>query len=480
LPSLVDEIESKRDACHDKLVKLGRPRLTPYDQQLFLLGISESFQRLVKSATDGDWNDLFFKETESDNGYHRRLRAVIQNSNDNFAKTLTRNGQLRHIGDSSIAPPQNAIHTTRDEFLEHVEAKMRMSRGRELPGLFDPMIIANLFRDQASPWERLVRDHVDSTWKACKVFLQHLIVHITDPGTSTALLQKIIGPAMENISMALKAKTDDVLKTHQAIHPITYNHHYTETVQKIRADRKRNECASAVKRFFNVSTLGPCDLFITNVDLSSLVDTIIGDTTEPDMNRFAASDVSDHMEAYYKVAMKRFIDNVAVEVIEVGLVSALIDILSPVKVHMMKAELVAHIAGESEENQTYREQLNRQLEVLGKGAEICKQFAFVKIRADSVPVTDEVSNNHRNRMIHNKGIGPHFENPASQISETVAYEENTGEESFPLDETVPESSVCDSEPKTAEMSDPWVSFSVLKEKKKKKKGKKHKADEELV
>ncbi|KAJ0100740.1 hypothetical protein J7T55_005246 [Diaporthe amygdali] len=39
---------------------------------------------------------------------------------------------------------------------------------------------------------------------------------------------------------------------------------------------------------------------------------------------------------------------------------------------------------------------------------------------------------------------------------------------------------CDSEPKTAEMSDPWVSFSVLKEKKKKKKGKKHKADEELV
>jgi len=77
--------------------------------------------------------------------------------------------------------------------------------------------------------------------------------------------------------------------------------------------------------------------------------------------------------------MKRFIDDVAVEVIELGLVSALADILSPVKVYKMEAELVAQIAGESEDSQTYREQLNRQLEVLGKGAEICKQFAFVKI-----------------------------------------------------------------------------------------------------
>jgi sRNA-binding carbon storage regulator CsrA len=77
--------------------------------------------------------------------------------------------------------------------------------------------------------------------------------------------------------------------------------------------------------------------------------------------------------------MKRFIDDVAVEVIEVGLVSVLVDILSPVAVYQMETELVAQIAGESEDNQSHREQLNRQLDVLGKGAEICKQFAFVKI-----------------------------------------------------------------------------------------------------
>ena len=300
LPSLVEEIESKCSACRDKLAKLGQPRLTPYDQQLFLLGISESFQRLVKSATDGDWNDLFFNDTESDNGYQRLLRAVVQNNNDNFAKRLLTSGQRRHISDSGITALHTGIPITRDAFIEHIEAKMRSSRGRELPGLFDPMVIASLFRDQASPWERLVHDHVDSTWKACKVFLQYVIVHISDPATSTALLQKVIGPAMNNISVTLRAKTDDILKGHQEIHPITYNHYFTETIQKIRADRKRIECASVVKRFFNSPTLGPHELNST-VDLSSLVDSLAGGTTEPGMSRFTASEVLDHMEAYYKV-----------------------------------------------------------------------------------------------------------------------------------------------------------------------------------
>jgi hypothetical protein len=63
----------------------------------------------------------------------------------------------------------------------------------------------------------------------------------------------------------------------------------------------------------------------------------------------------------------------------VGLVSALVEILSPIKVYKMKAELVADIAGESDESQSHRVQLNKQLEVLGKGAEICKHFAFARI-----------------------------------------------------------------------------------------------------
>jgi hypothetical protein len=44
----------------------------------------------------------------------------------------------------------------------------------------------------------------------------------------------------------------------------------------------------------------------------------------------------------------------------------------------MPADLVTRIAGESEENHTKREQLNRQLDVLMKGSETCKRFIGVR------------------------------------------------------------------------------------------------------
>ncbi|KAI4088258.1 MAG: hypothetical protein LQ339_008737 [Xanthoria mediterranea] len=98
------------------------------------------------------------------------------------------------------------------------------------------------------------------------------------------------------------------------------------------------------------------------------------------MNRFACSEALDCMEAYYKVvALKRFIDDIAIEVIEAKLLSPLGDLFSPVYVSAMPPDLVTRIAGESEQNRTQREQLNKQLDVLVKGSETCKRFIGVRL-----------------------------------------------------------------------------------------------------
>lgn len=80
--------------------------------------------------------------------------------------------------------------------------------------------------------------------------------------------------------------------------------------------------------------------------------------------------------------MKRFIDDIAVKAIEVCLVSALVDVFSPMKVFKMPPELVTQIVGESEETTAMREQLNRQLLVLSKGAELCKEFVGVNFSGE--------------------------------------------------------------------------------------------------
>ena len=77
--------------------------------------------------------------------------------------------------------------------------------------------------------------------------------------------------------------------------------------------------------------------------------------------------------------MKRFIDDIANEVIEEKLISPLGGIFTPITVSTMSADLVTSLAGESEEGRAQREQLDKQLDVLKKGSETCQRFIGVRL-----------------------------------------------------------------------------------------------------
>jgi GTPase SAR1 family protein len=308
LPSLIDEIEIKSNACRNRLDKLGEPRATLAEQRLYLLHISQSFQSLVKAAVDGTYNDPFFENAKTEVGYQKRIRAVVQNLSLGFTEKMTRQGHYHEITDSKSTSRvgRGVLPITRDEFLDQVKDLMQRTRGRELPGTFNPMIVADLFLEQSTPWEAITQSHIDKVWKAVTEFLSLTATHIADAATSKALFQKIFEPALNQLLETLNAKTSELLTPHQKSHPITYNRYFTETYQKVRNERKRNEYSKVIKDFFGVSTLESSFYINQQKDLRQLLDNLV-QRTEPDMNRFACSEALDCMEAYYKVAYLSFI-----------------------------------------------------------------------------------------------------------------------------------------------------------------------------
>jgi len=301
LPSLVNEIKTKSKACHSRLDKLGEPRATLEEQRLYLLHISQSFHSLIKASVDGTYNDPFFEDAKSDLGYQKRIRAVVQNLNQDFAARISRRGHRREIVNSShdIVVERGVTATTREEFINHIQELMRRSKGRELPGTFNPMIVADLFREQSSPWEALTRSQIKNVWNAAKEFLGLTTTYVADEATSEALIQKILEPALDQILETLNEKTTELLTPHQKSHPITYNHYFTESLQKVRNEGSKNEYTRILQAFFGVSSLDSVH-FSGYRDLRPLVASL-GQRTEPDMNRFACSEALDCMEAYYKV-----------------------------------------------------------------------------------------------------------------------------------------------------------------------------------
>lgn len=74
------------------------------------------------------------------------------------------------------------------------------------------------------------------------------------------------------------------------------------------------------------------------------------------------------------MALKSFVDNVPVLVIEACLLKNLGAVFSPVVIMQMDGDLIRKIAAESQENQELRDVLTRKEAVLNSGLEICQRY----------------------------------------------------------------------------------------------------------
>lgn len=309
LPDLVDEIERSIQETGTALERLGSQRGTLDEQRVFLLKLSHSFHILVKDATDGTYGDSFFGDSRTKDGYSRRLRAVIQNLHLEYAEDMRVRGHRRYLVDDDQAVSQGSTDlrtqpevVLRSRFLGEISEALKRGRGRELPGMFNPLIVGDFFFEQAEPWEKLTKGHLRKIWDATRAFLDMVVSHLTDDITAEALLDEVVSPEMEKRWTELEAKLHELITPHQKGHPITYNHYFTETIQNMRHRRMEEEVSGRLSTLYGVKQITELEeLPARRFKTTSLI-TALSRRNEADMNLFASAEILDCMMAFYKVS----------------------------------------------------------------------------------------------------------------------------------------------------------------------------------
>lgn len=91
--------------------------------------------------------------------------------------------------------------------------------------------------------------------------------------------------------------------------------------------------------------------------------------------------------------MKLFMDNVPSLAIQAPIVRGIPSMLCPADVYSMTSEIVAKVAGESEEKTAHRAQLLHKRRTLETGSRICKQFAVrpshCKLPSNTLPMDSQ-------------------------------------------------------------------------------------------
>jgi hypothetical protein len=300
LPSVLEDIEAGIKQCKDKLARLGASRTSISEQRRYLFKASTGFSSLLKAAIDGQYTDVFFAGTRVAEAYPTRLRAVVQNTLSDFAEQMHREGHARNIHEHLHLNKNNDRYISRSDFIKEVQDPMKETRGRELPGTYNPLIVADLFSKQCKPWRNIVSSLSESVLGSAYVTVDSLLRYTMDEQTAGALLREVVVPSMEHLRKDLATKVEEILEPHLLGHPITYNHYLTENVQKAQAARHREELEKRLKCFFKKDELNQ-DATNHWFDMKALLETLTS-YMEPDMDKFLCSMATDMMQAYYKVS----------------------------------------------------------------------------------------------------------------------------------------------------------------------------------
>lgn len=312
LPSLMDDVQFNIQEYRKKLLKLRDSYDTSENQRQFLLKSSQAFQTICKAVIDGNYEHKFFGDPSADDEYSKRLRAVVQNLNLAFSELMRKKGHHRMIADVDIceAPasdPAEApsgdiqpLSMSRKEAFEWVLKLLVKSRGCELPGSFNPLLVGELFRDQSIYWGTIAREHVKEIWIASKAVLERLLHTIMDDETLAALFAHWINSKTSERFEKAKQALDRLLVDRER-HPITYNHYYTDALQGVREERQIKQFQSKIKRFLGTSS-DSITAYSQSLSVSNLAKSL-STHYESDMDAFACPELLDSMQAYYKVSL---------------------------------------------------------------------------------------------------------------------------------------------------------------------------------
>ncbi|KAI1139186.1 P-loop containing nucleoside triphosphate hydrolase protein [Hypoxylon sp. FL0543] len=440
LPEVLEEIQRGLDDCSSRLEKLGAARSSLSEQRRYLLNASHQFSNLITEAKDGIYQDKFFGNAREEEGYRKRLRAVVQNTLSDFSHKMRLNGQARKIVET--ASKGDHAQVSRADYLQEVKDLMRRTRGCELPGTYNPLIIGELFREQCVPWRGWLEQYSAKIFKAVDSTINAALAYIMDEDTKAKLWGELINDGLDRLNRQLRDKVNEMLRPHENGHPITYNHYLTETVQKIR-----------INRFRNSIMLGLREVWDDGKSFSESLE-IMMEHTEQDMETISSSEALDWMEAYYKVALKQVVDDFSKLAIEACLISKLPGLFTPDMVFELSDDTIGSIAAESWETAEERKFLTEKMEILSSGMTELQRLSKHHRRLSDIRVETPESPfpepEHTSGQTTPEPLAELSSGDVDELPRTMEYEEPTLSNS---DRTVPPSPPRPSSP--SQFGRPW-------------------------
>lgn len=387
-PGLRKDVSKRLTECQRELKGLGPARQTEQDQRLFLSAMARHLQQLVQAALEAHYsNHSAFDEKDE-----LRLITHVLNLTEVFSDDFEKKAHLRCFERPESSLPENDLdedvscHEEKDtwtsvskrqgnKFMEKIdleefpvlentiskefwfddpedsimnwiEGLYLRSRSIDL-GTFGGSILSNAFKEQSSKWSGMTKAYVS---KVIMIIHRFLIIALKALCTDTRIREEIWASILDDVLNRYKMAMEQAMflvSVERDKRPYTLNHYFNENLQIARGNRMAKMLESKARKEIEVGYGNKA--MITN-NLIVDLDSVKNATTSKSNVEQVKEEIHDILCSYYKVARKRFVDNVYHQAIDhyllTGPLSPLV-VFSQEWVIKLKAEQLETIASES-------------------------------------------------------------------------------------------------------------------------------------
>ncbi|KAJ5318544.1 hypothetical protein N7476_004964 [Penicillium atrosanguineum] len=361
-PSVRSEVLKRLKECKRTLTSLGEERGSPELQSKFLLEIVAKFQRITENALRTNYGsqdafdeepDLRFKSHEHDDDSEVKstvpqtsppssVGGIVGGMDDDEQEEEQERRSVPSRKLSGCGDIQDILHdcvqiqdSVAQGILPWIENIYRESRGFDL-GTFNSAILSSVLKKQSMKWPSLAEGYIcDIVFMVHTFTTKALNISCGDQRLAQNILSFLIEDLIDKYRKAL-SMAEFLLQIEREGTPMTQNHYLNSNLQKCRQERissEVKELAFSVK--YDDSSKGECVRVsdLTRIHhMSNLQQTV--------------QDIHDILKSYYKVARKRFIDNMCMQAADYYLVTgsaAPMKLFSPSWVYNLSSEQLDQI-----------------------------------------------------------------------------------------------------------------------------------------
>jgi hypothetical protein len=315
IPKLISDIQLKLDICLAEIEKLGQPRTTNQAQFTIVNRIAASYSTSASGAIDGHYESL----SDDEQFARRRVRENLEA----FKTRMSVEGKQKHFNtnedDAKLIASCSTAYDWAAKLLADptyawVRSAIQRYRGNEDPGEVNSIVKTQLWKQQVASWKSIASqalgdiertvDEVNTSLfeKACADDKLRIKIQtwLHDD------FQRAVQGARDELHRLVESERDGILFT---LHPMNSSRKHEAQAARIRAILHESIVKNPEAA---LPQAGPIPLKTGTVPPNMIVDSLLKDNPE----LVAVLNTHDSLAAYYDVALYRFIDNFALQVVE--------------------------------------------------------------------------------------------------------------------------------------------------------------------